>query len=204
MLRLVGLAALLAMFVGGAAADAPLERSTKLLGIRALKPFAFDVQDGTYESQNVPLDCSINGIWLKARFTRLGKPSTKWTPGISLSIASVSTTAAIQIEAKNFEPPLQVGVVTFDLHSQTYLEHVRLYNTFDLETSVPVLASWSPDGLVTFNVGGETRTVNLKGPVLQATLSGSTAAGAFDPLEIGRIAGTEMLASCPKSNAERP
>lgn len=120
---------------------------------------------------------------------------------MSLGVESSNTRAMVQVVAEDYKPPLQVMITTVNLNDKNDVEQVALYNTYDLETPASVLASWSPDGLVTFDVGGETRSVNLKGPVLQASLIGSTGAGMFDPLETGRITGTDPTASCttPKS-----
>ena len=199
MRKLAGLLVLLVTFASAAAADAPSSPPKYFESGRALKPFTFDVEEGNYQSQNVPIDCGTNAIWLKAHFTRLGKPKTKWSPLMSLGVESSNTRAVVQIVTEDFKPPLQVMITTINLEDKNDVEQVALYNTFDLETPVPVLASWSPDGLVTFDVGGETRSVHLKGQVLQASLIGSTSAGIFDPLETGRLSGTDPTAFCTKS-----
>ena len=197
MLRLVQLAAIFAASLSSTAASLPSDHSASFTRVNALKAFSFDAPDGTYSAQNVPLDCGTDAIWLKAHFTRLGTPKTKWAPLISLTIESSTTSATVRVLPENFEAPLDVEIVTVDLNAQTDVSQVVLYNKFGLDASVPVLASWSSDGLVTFNIGGETRVVHLKGPVLQASLTGCTGAGVFDPVEIGRISGTDPAVSCP-------
>ena len=196
--KLAGLVVLLGTVASAVAVDAPSGPPTNFVSGRALKLFAFDVEEGTYQSQNVPIDCGINAVWLKAHFTRLGKPKTEWLPMMSLNVESSNTRAVAQIAAEDFQPPLEVLILTVNLKDKNDTEQVALYNTFDLETPVPVLVSWSPEGLVTFNVAGETRSVNLNGPVLQSSLMASTGAGIFDPVETGRLAGTSPAASCPK------
>ena len=196
MLRLTGMAVAFVATISAAAAEVPPDNPTNLVSTRELRPFVFDAKEGTYQSRNVPLDCGTNAVQLKAHFTRLGKQKTKWAPAISLSIVSAGILAAVQIAPKDFNPPIQIAVVTFDLDHQTEVERVMLYNTFELETPVPVLATWSSDGLITFNVGGETRSVNLRGPVTQVSVAGSTGAGVIDPLETGRTRGTDLTKSC--------
>lgn len=199
MRKLAGLAVLIGAFASAAAADTPSGPPANFVSSRALRPITIDVVEGEYRSQNVPIDCGTNAIWLKAHFMRLGEPKTEWIPVMSLGVESSNTNAVMKIVAKDFHPPFEVLIETVNLKDKNDIKTVKLYNTFDLETPVPVLASWSPDGLVTFNVGGETRSVSLNEPVLQASLVVSTGAGTFDPLQTGHLAGTDPAASCPKT-----
>jgi hypothetical protein len=164
-----------------------------------LAPYSFDVSEGHYSSTNLPIDCHVNAIRLQGRFTKLGTASTEWFPMLSLTLDSEQKGAVIRLTTFDYHPPISVEVEEFDRkvpHEEE--ESVTLYQTFDLKTPVPILASWSPEGLVTFNVAGETRIVNLGGPVRQATLSGSTATGTFDPVETGVLEGTAPDMLCPK------
>ena len=198
MRNLAGVAVLLAVLASASAGDVPASAPASFESHRVLKPFTYDEKDGNYNSQNVPIDCATNAIWLKAHFTRLGKPSTQWAPLMSASVESAQMRATAQIVSEHFQPPLHVWIATINLKDKSDKEATALYATFDLETPVPLLVSWTADGLVTFNVGGETRMVSLKGPVLQASLIGSTSAGVFDPLETGRLTGTSLPVNCAK------
>lgn len=65
MRKLAGLVVLLAVFASAAAGDAPSGPPKSFATSRSLKPFIFDVEDGNYQAQNVPIDCGTNAIWLR-------------------------------------------------------------------------------------------------------------------------------------------
>ena len=167
----------------GAAAD-----FVPLRGEPAL-PFKFDAEDGHYLDQALDASCPANALRTKIHFIRLGKPTTQWRPGASIGLKSGDKSLYFHLWTKTFQPPYQADIIMYDDDKKT--ANVDFTATFGADDHVPVLVTWTPKGDVSVTAGQETHTVSLKGPVDSLSLVGSTGAGEFDPVELGRIGGED-------------
>ncbi len=152
-------------------------------------PFKFDAEDGHYMDLGLDSSCPANALRTKIHFIRLGKPTTQWRPGASIGLKSGEKSLYFHLWAKTFQPPYQADIIMYD--NDKKVANVDFKATFGADDRVPVLVSWTPKGDVTVMAGEENHTVHLPGPVESVRLTGSTGAGEFDPLEVGRMDGAE-------------
>ena len=165
----------------GAAAD-----FVPLRGEQAM-PFKFDAENGYFQQQVVDATCPANALRTRVHFIRLGKPTTRWLPGAIVGLKSGDKNLFFHLSAKTFQPPYQADIAMFD--GEKKIAGIDFAATFGADDHVPVLVTWTPKGDVSVAVGEETHTLHLPGPVDSVYLAGSTGAGEFDPVEIGRIGG---------------
>lgn len=148
-------------------------------------PFKFDTKEGYFQAQGVDAACPANALRTKVHFIRLGQPTTKWRPGATIGLNSGDKKLFFHLWTKNYQPPYQADIVLFEDDKKT--SEIAFTATFGADAPVPVLVTWTPKGDVSVTAGEETHIVHLLGPVDSVQLAGSTGAGEFDPVEVGRV-----------------
>lgn len=149
-----------------------------------------DSKEGRFSHVDFPVACGINAFRTRLSMPRIGL-SSNWLPAAMVQVQSGEHWVGIQVGgARTF--PMSIRLYTSASEDAQVLAR-RMENNQTLDHS----AHWTPDGTVTFTIGGETVTAKLPGPVTALHFSSSTAEAKFDPLDIGRTGAAP--ADCPAS-----
>ena len=154
------------------------------VSVETLTPFAFDTPDGNHRTRRVPIDCHVNAIRARMHFSRFGRDTTESVPSMTISIESASKRVTLALFPIGFRPPLYMMV---QVSKAGQVEYRSVVSNITIKNPVTVVSSWTPDGRITFHVGHQMRAASADGPIVKATIRGSTGAGSYDPLELGTV-----------------
>lgn len=85
----------------------------------------FDVPDGYQETITTEVNCRINAVRATARFTRFGRQTTRYVPGVTVMVHGTKFVTALYIGAHEFEPPFRVEMVRYFKGRKEPLDDIR-------------------------------------------------------------------------------
>jgi hypothetical protein len=156
----------------------------------------FDAPDGHYQHWDTEVLCGANAIRARVVFSRLGNPTTKWPPAVSVVLwhgdkMSDNLVVHLSLVAPKFQPPFAAQLVVTRFDQKNNVEHVTQAQNyaahFGEDKAFAFSLSWSPAGDVTALVDGEEHTVSLHVPIDHLEVNGSSGAGVIEPLQIGIV-----------------
>jgi len=164
--------------------------------------FAFDVPDGKYDSYESVVPPEANAFHAKISFIRLGKPTTPWKPEVGVAAGSGRYWVVLHVFARDFHLPF--GAVLFLADGRSRKSVVQYSSEIGLHPSVAF--NWTSDGWVTATVDSETHSLFLGTTVKALRIEGSTGAGRFTEMSVGKTtADTHPHGGCtPVANQEIP
>jgi hypothetical protein len=144
--------------------------------------FDFDVAGGEYQSDEQPIDCTINtvrGVFAMTQY----RWHAKWHPGIIIRLTKGSGASerlvVLSFSAKQYHPPFRVELAsalddTEDLGSVTFSAAVGQNGASSF------FLHWNGDGEVTAAVGGERHSFSLGGRPDMLQIHGSGGVGSVN------------------------
>lgn len=181
---LTALAAMCVCTPSAATAQGGFQAAPNLSGLM----LDLDSKEGTASSFDIPNACGLNAVRTRLSMPRIGL-SSRWLPVATIRVMSGESWVGLSIGG-NRTFPMNVRVIASGgATDQLFARQMQTSETAD------VAVDWTPEGVVTIAVWGETLTAKLPGPPTGVEFSSSTAQAKFAGLSIGRT--TAAVVECP-------
>jgi hypothetical protein len=151
-------------------------------GLAALS-IDLDTEEGHYAEWRTGDLCSVNALRASVTVPRLGVHE-RWAPAVNFFVARGQERVGVQFSAPERVRPF---IADFVHYGATAQERTPLQGAFAFETPVQVELTWTPEGVVTINVGDDTAVLSLGGAPDAVAISNSTGEAIISPFQLGRV-----------------